>query len=238
MNNRHGRCLLLVCTLLGLAGLPGCGDALLAVRPGWWPFGGDADFEYLNEQGYLAPSQRVEQLDDLARSAKKKTPEEQDEIVSKLAQEIRGELDPLIRRRMIHTLAEYDRPAAESVVVAALQDPEPEVRIEACHALGRRGGAEASRRLVETLGADTDKDVRLAALRELGDSGDIYAVSAVGKALEDSDPALQHGAVVALEKLTNEDFGDDVNAWLAYVQGEHPEPRQPSLVERIQRALF
>ena len=238
MHIRLGRWPLLVCTLVGLSALPGCGDTRLVVRPDWWPFGGDPDFEYLNEQGLLAPSQRVDELADLARTARKKSPEQQEQTAAQLAEQIRGELDPLVRRQIIRTLAEYESPRAESVLVAALEDPEPMVRIEACNALGRRGGAEASRKLIETLGADTDKDVQLAALRQLGNAGDIYAVKAVGQALEDPDPALQHAAVVSLRKLTDQEFGDDVNAWRAYVQGENPEPKPPSLVERFQRMFF
>lgn len=238
MHSRPGRLGVALWLLLVLLCQTGCRDTALLARPDWWPFGGDPNYEFLNERGYVAPSQRVRQLQKLAREASKKTPEEQQQISQQLAEQIRGELDPLVRQEIVRTLAHYDTPTANTVLAAALEDPDPLVRVEACRAWGHRGGAEASRHLVEVFNTDTDKDVRLAALRQLGEVGDIYAVSAVAEALEDPDPALQYSAVNTLRKLTNEDFGNDVNAWRAFVRGENPPPHTPSLVERFQRLLF
>jgi HEAT repeat protein len=61
--------------------------------------------------------------------------------------------------------------------------------------------------------ADPEIDVRLRALRELGDLGDREAVPVLAKALEDSDPAVQYRAVGALKKVSGRDLGDDVNKW-------------------------
>jgi hypothetical protein len=63
-------------------------------------------------------------------------------------------------------------------------------------------------------------------------------VQALGIALDDADPALQHRAVQSLERVSGEDFGDSVPAWRQYVRGEPvnaPEP--PSIAERF-RELF
>jgi len=228
----------LYCAILLLVGLVGCRDTALLARPDWWPWGGDPNYEFLNERGQLAPSQRIDQLEELADTAPRQSAEEQRLAALQVAEQIRGELDPLIRLQMVRTLEEIEVQEASTVLAAALSDPDPRVRVEACRVWGRRGGEQAARLLTETLNSDTDKDVRLAALRQLGKVGDIYAVSNISAILENPDPAMQHAAVQALKELTGEDYGNDVAAWQAFVRGENPPKPKRSLAERIPRLWF
>jgi len=49
---------------------------------------------------------------------------------------------------------------------------------------------------------------------------------------------MQYLAVSSLRKVSDQDFGNDVNQWRQYVKGETPTPSKPvSIVERI-RQMF
>jgi hypothetical protein len=86
----------------------------------------------------------------------------------------------------------------------------------ACSAWGQRGGAEAVKMLSARYQADKDLDVRLRALRELGNLENADAIPVLARALEDPDPAVQYRAVAALKKVSGRDLGDDVNKWRAW----------------------
>ena len=95
---------------------------------------------------------------------------------------------------------------------------------------------EAAAVLSQVLTGDDDPDVRLEAIEALGQCRDPAAVAALGPALEDRDPAMQYRAVLALKELTGEDFGNDVDRWRQYVQGDVPVQTPPSsLAERLRR---
>jgi HEAT repeat protein len=90
--------------------------------------------------------------------------------------------------------------------------------------------------LAGTLSSDVEMDVRLAAVKALGETRDAGAVAALGEALEDRDPAMQYQAVRSLRNLTGEKLGNDVNLWRQYVRGElPPESRPISFAEDIRR---
>ena len=88
--------------------------------------------------------------------------------------------------------------------------------------------------LSEALRGDVDADVRLAAAKALGETKNTAATAALGEALNDSDPAMQYQGVLALQKVTGKDLGDDVNRWQQYVKNGQPEPTL-SWAEQIRR---
>jgi len=117
---------------------------------------------------------------------------------------------------------------------AGLKDPDANVRVTACEALGRRKGPVAVEGLAETLKSDLDKDVRLAAVRALGETKDPAAREALGVALDDPDPAMQYRAVMSLRLVTGQNFGNDVARWKAYVKGEPAPAAKPvSIANRL-----
>jgi hypothetical protein len=76
----------------------------------------------------------------------------------------------------------------------------------------------------------------LAAVRALGETKDPAAVAALGRALDDRDPALQYYAVHSLQEVTRENLGNDVDRWRQYVQsGQVPSERPVSVVERLRQ---
>ncbi|MFW6124994.1 MAG: HEAT repeat domain-containing protein, partial [Pirellulales bacterium] len=171
--------------------------------------------------GVTPPAERIEQLDELAAAAGKRSPEQQQKITRRLAEEIVDEDDPMIRARIVRTLASYPTATGREVLQRALRDPDHEVRIAACRAWGRSGTAEAVKLLGRTLQRDADVDVRLAAARALGETGEESAVEPLGKALHDKDPAMQYRAMQSLARVTGEDL-NTLGAWRHYIATGRP----------------
>jgi len=214
-----------------LATTGGC--AHFGGRPSWWPFRGPRDPKTAN---IVTPTERIAELQSTAERAHRATPEEQQRLAEELGQSIRAEDDPLIRAEIVRALGNCSSPKADALLRAATEDPSREVRMAACRAWGERGGVDAAAILSQVLTGDDDTDVRLAAIEALGQCRDPAAVAALGPALEDRDPAMQYRAVLALKDLTGEDFGNDVDRWRQYVQGEVPAETAPrSVAERLRR---
>jgi hypothetical protein len=175
------------------------------------------------------PRQRMEEMKETVKKVEKKelTPEQQETYAVHLAQVIRDEDDPLIRQQILRTLAVFPGTTSSDVLTAGIKDNDRDVRVTCCEAWGKRKGPEATQILSGAATSDTDIDVRLAALRGLGEVGDVSVVPTLGTALENSDPAVQHRAVESLKKVTGKKLGDDVDAWREYVQTGQP-PAKPS----------
>ncbi len=225
---RHFSVLVFCISAIAAAGCADFGSA-----PSWLPF---ADRPSPDPSGIVAPGERMAELRKLAKRASWSSAEKKTEVAAKLARDIRTEEDPLIRAEILRTLGEYPGDAADSVLRAALDDPDAEARIAACEAWGKRGDGEAVKLLSGVLGSDVDVDVRLAAARALGRTKDPAAVAALGEVLTDKNPAMQYRAVVSLRQITGKSFGNDVNRWRQYVQGERPSRTESlSIAERLRR---
>jgi hypothetical protein len=181
--------------------------------------------------------QRMKTLAAEAKAAKAGSPQQQTEFTRGLAGRVLEEHDPRVRARIVETAAEFDTPAAAAVCRGCLEDPEPRVRMTACAAWGERGGPEAVKMLSARYHADRDLDVRLRALRELGNLGDGAAIPVLARALEDPDPAVQYRAVAALKKVSGRDLGDDVNKWRAWAADPGSADEPWSIAEAF-RTLF
>jgi HEAT repeat protein len=184
------------------------------------------------------PDDRIKELKELAKTAKKKTPEEQQRISTELSKEIQRESDPLMRRQILRTLTNYPTPLATAVLVAALGDSDTEVRILACRSLGKRGGKDSVTELTRIVSSDTSLDVRIAAVRALGETRDTSALPPLAEALVDPDPALQFRATAALREVSGRDFGNDAQAWREYAQTGKSSAPEVSLAERLKHAFF
>lgn len=220
---------------LVLWALLAAGCAEMDLVPSWMPFQDQPDEDLA---GIPSPHEKIERLRKLGGSAGWANQQQKQQTSVELARSLAAEEDPTIRLEIVRALGEYPGAESDSVLEAALSDPDADVRAAACEAWGKRGDARAARLLSGILGGDIDKDVRLAAARALGRSKDPTAVAALGTALEDKDPAMQYRAVLSLRRLTGQDFGNDVNRWRQYVNSGPPQPAEPiSMAERI-RAWF
>jgi len=229
---------ILATVLLSLGAIvgSGCSGPSPAGKLAFWPFDrGGSDVV----PGVTSPAERIAVLRKMGKKAAWAKPEEQERISSELAGAFQDEPDPLIRLEIVRAIGQYRTPAAASVLDAALNDSEPDVRMVACRAWGDRGGSEAAAKLSAALRSDVDVDVRLTAAQALGETADRNAVAALGEALEDRDPAMQYQAVQSLRNVTGEDLGNDVNQWRHYVKGEPPDAAEPvSVAQRIHRLFY
>ncbi|MFV1968017.1 MAG: HEAT repeat domain-containing protein [Pirellulaceae bacterium] len=212
--------------------LSGCADGPFAELAAWNPW---IRREWLEDEDY-APTfhKRLAELRSLQASAAGLTPADQERFAQQALDLVATDPNPLLRAEAVRTLSRLPTPTVLPGLRIAARDADEQVRVAACQAWGQRGDAEALEALADILRRDEDLDVRIAATQELGRFRDPPAVSALGLALNDTDPALQYGAVESLKSSTGRDFGDSVPAWRDYVAGGTPEPaRSPSVVERL-----
>lgn len=204
-----------------------------------WPesLGGQPDKSELNAQYGPPPSERLEKLADLEEDSARYAPGDQQRASDTLAQQIQQEKDPVVRRQIVRSMTNLRTPAADYILRAGLHgDKDTSVRVECAEVLGRRGGQEAVRELLTVVQHDKNIDVRIAAMRAIGEIGDPAVAPALAIGLEPKeDPALQYRTAQVLTKLTGQSYGNDLVAWRSYVStGIAPPRNEPSLAERAQ----
>ena len=181
---------------------------------------------------------RLEELTELQQRANAMSEAEQARVAAELSRALAADPSPQYRAQVARTLGDLSVPVAADALRQAVHDKEPSVRIAACTAWGKRGSEDAVAALAEVLSKDADLDVRTAAARELSHFKTPGVIPALGVALDDPDPALQHRAILSLQTVTGKDFGNSVPAWRQFVREGAVQPAEvPSLAERL-RELF
>jgi HEAT repeat protein len=216
--------------LAALAGtiFPGCA--------GWTPWKDPQKAQRNAELYGPTANQRIKTLQEQAQAAKKQGREEQIEFTREISRKILEEHDPRVRCELVAVAAEFDTASAEAVCKGAMQDPDERVRIKACDVWQKRGGEEAVQLLASRYRTDRELDVRLRALRMLGELKDKNAIPVLAEALEDPDPAVQYRAVASLKEVSGRDLGDDVNKWREWAAD--PDAKQPWSIAETFRQLF
>lgn len=194
--------------------------AILATFPGCssWPF------RQKERTTLITPGMRMAAIREIGPRAAKVDAQQQRDYCEQLAIQIQTEPDPIVRRTIQETIAEFDQPLAEQVLLAGLSDEDLDVRLACCRKLGERGKPAA----IEALGrlvADAEEiDLQLAAVDALGKIKSPESVAALSKALENRDPAMQYAGVQALQQVSEEslrkELGNDVTAWRQYAQSQ------------------
>jgi HEAT repeat protein len=174
--------------------------------------------------------QKIEQLEELRELG---TPPA--DLHTSLADQLGREADPMVRLEVVRTLAAYPSEQSRVIIAAALKDPDVDVRVTACEALGKLGDLESGRLLGQALAHDTSVDVRIAATKALGEMQDPQAVPILAVALEDPDPALQFSGVEAMRMATGKDLGNDVNRWRQYARNPDPNAAEERLADKLRR---
>lgn len=162
--------------------------------------------------GYTADT-RIKKLAERSKTVKGGSAESRSEFTQELVRMMLEEHDPRVRCKILETAADYDTPSATAICAGAMQDPSDMVRLKACDVWSERGGEDALKLLVTRYQTDAELDVRLRALKRLGDLQDKAAIPVLARALEDADPAVQYRAVAALKQVSGRDLGNDVNVW-------------------------
>jgi HEAT repeat protein len=203
----------------------------------WTPFQDQKKAAREREKYGLTADERIKQLAADAKQAKAGSTHAQNEFTQTLVATVLAEHDPRVRAKILEIAAGFDTASATAICKGALEDPEPRVRMAACSAWAKRGGPEAVQLLAARYQADTELDVRLRALRELGTLGDKQAIPVLARALEDADPAVQYRAVAALKQVSGRDLGNDVNKWREWAADPEGSAAEWSIAEAW-RKLF
>ena len=184
--------------------------------------------------GFTADT-RIKKLAERSKTVKSESTQNQLEFTQDLVRMMLEEHDPRVRSKILETAAEYDTAAATAICTGAMQDPNEMVRIRACDVWAKRGGAEAVQLLASRFQTDADLDVRLRALKMLGELKDKQAIPVLARALEDGDPAVQYRAVASLKQVSGRDLGNDVNAWREWAADPDAHKAEWSIAEGFRR---
>jgi hypothetical protein len=164
----------------------------------------------------ITPAMRMASIREFGPRGREADAAEQARICEQLAQQIRSEPDPIVRRTIQETIGEFNTPLANAVILAGLNDDDRDVRVTCCRLLAKRNDPAAVGPLSQIVATDTDLDVRLAAVDALGEMKSPAAIGGLAAALKDRDPALQFAGVQGMKKVSGEDLGNDVEAWRQY----------------------
>lgn len=180
---------------------------------GWAPWKNGEQAQRNREKYGPTANQRIKAITEQAKAAKAGSADRQAVFTQELIAKMLEEHDPRVRCAILEAATGFETPAAMAICRGALDDPNERVRMKACEQWRKRGGEEAVKLLAARYRTDAELDVRLRALRMLGELGDKSAIPVLAKALEDPDPAVQYRAVAALKQVSGRDLGDDVNKW-------------------------
>ncbi len=180
---------------------------------GWMPW--TSKEQSLKNAELYGPTanQRIKRLQEDAKQARAGDNARQVEFTRTLAETMLDEHDARVRCEIVAVAGGFDTASASAICRGALQDPDDRVRLRACDVWRSRGGTEAVQLLANRYRADRDLDVRLRAVKMLGELKDQQAIPVLAEALENPDPAVQYRAVAALKDVSGRDLGNDVNAW-------------------------
>lgn len=192
---------------------------------GWAPWKDPRDAAKLAEKYGMTSKQRIAELEKKAKEAKAGGEAAVEAFAGELASRIVAEHDPNVRATIVAVASRFECPAANAVCEGGLQDPDPRVRTAACDAWESKGGEKAVGLIAARCRLEPDVDVRLRAIRALGDLKQESAIPALADSLEDPNPAVQYRAVAALKKISGRDLGDDVNKWRTWAAAD-PEARK------------
>jgi hypothetical protein len=190
---------ILIAVLVGLSVLPGC-----------------SLFRDNERTSIITPAMRAASIREFGPRADDATQSERLAMCEELAKQIRTEPDPICRRAIQETIAEFDVPLASAVLVAGLSDEDRDVRTVCCRMLAKRQDESAITPLSRMVAADADAEVRMAAIDALGKFKSPAAVQGLAAAVKDRDPAMQYAGVEAMKTASGEDLGNDVAAWRQY----------------------
>ncbi|MDR0608570.1 MAG: HEAT repeat domain-containing protein [Planctomycetaceae bacterium] len=206
--------------------------------------------------GLEPPQQRQKQIQLKGRKGASVSDAEKEILVAQLMVEYRTSPDPNMRREAVDAMAKIPHPKRDQYMKEILTDSDPFVRLSALEALGKTYNGtrkELALLLIETSKRDTDKDIRLAAIRLLAhsfpkqperknvvkipDEIETMIVQVLGEALYDKVPAVRYEAMQSLHKITGKDYGNDINRWIQYVQYQKGEaetlPNERSFAEKL-----
>ena len=198
--------------------------------------------------GLDPPHERTKLIRDKGTQGAMASESDREILVAQLVHEYQTSPDPNMRREAVDALAKIPHPQRDRFLREILQDPNPFVRLSALEALGNTFSGEPEALLallIDRMKTDLDNDVRVSAVRILGDvtpkdttdPSHRMVVLELGNLLQDRVPAVRFMAMRSLQKVTGMDYGNDINRWLQYIRyvnGEIPNlPDQRTFTEKL-----
>jgi HEAT repeat protein len=235
-NTRRNRALLVIALGAGLGPSSGCHDGPMYALKQANPF-------YVNQwraDERLGPTDatRAAELQTLVAQIGAMPQAEQDRWIGELEKVMQYDKSPYMRELSIRAAGNAGTPKALAIIRTGLEDDDAKVRIFSASALASRREPEAIELLAKTVSDESNKDVRLEAIKSLGTHRGPRVVDALRLALEEPDLAYRHTAIVALRKSTGKDAGDDPAAWIAMLDSPDApptmeQPESESIARRI-----
>jgi len=198
--------------------------------------------------GLDSPHQRKKIIREKGIKGATASEEEREILVAQLVHEYQTSPDPNMRREAVDALAKIPHLQRDRFLREILQDENPFVRLSALESLSKTYSGDQEELLallIDRTKTDSDRDVRLAAVRILGDvapkkPGDSSyrtVVLELGNLLDDKVPAVRYAAMQSLHRVTGKDYGNDITRWLQhirYVKGEVPNlPAERKFMEKL-----
>ncbi|MDR2761962.1 MAG: HEAT repeat domain-containing protein [Planctomycetaceae bacterium] len=178
--------------------------------------------------------------------AKKNIPDDEREtLFAQLWEEYSASPDPNMRREAVDAMTKIPYAHKEKCMLEILKDENAFIRISAIESLGKIYNGEKENIadvLINQIRTDTDKDVRIAAIRELGKPITDPKLNqkitlALGDLLHDKILAVKYETMESLGKVVKKDYGKDINRWVQYIQnlkGESTElPKERTWAEKL-----
>jgi hypothetical protein len=140
-----------------------------------------------------------------------------------------GDEDANVRAAALRGLSLHGQPEDAPLLAAALEDPNPRVRLEATRALQRVHNPAAIDALILSTRLPTatslertgepEPTIRAEAAHALGQYAEPRVIQPLIGALDDRFLAVNSAALLSLTTLTGHDFGLDRKAWLQWYEG-------------------
>jgi HEAT repeat protein len=193
-------------------------------------------FQDKERTSIITPAMRIAAIREAGARARDADATEQTRSVDELVAQIRTERDPLVRRAIQESMAEYQTPLARDVLIAGLNDDDLDVQLTCCRKLGTRAEPASVAALRGVLETAAELDLKLAATDALGKINTPESIAALSLAVKDRDPALQYAGVEALKNLSGQDLGNDVKAWQQFTeQGQSVVQPKASLADKVRQ---
>lgn len=168
------------------------------------------------------------QMREIVEKARESGTAQQDEASQFLADVVTNDPVLLLRIEATKLLGALDTDTARKSVQLAARDRDVEVRLAAVRSLEKLGGDSSGQTLAEMARNDVDIDVRIGATAALGRFNGPFVTQTLKEAINDPDPAMQLRAAESLAAVTGQDFGNDIQAWQAYLQRTTPDQADSS----------
>lgn len=127
--------------------------------------------------------------------------------------------DAGVRAAGVRGLALHGSPEHVPLLIEALDDEDPIVRLDSARALQRIHNSGAIGPLVNRMQIENEENelVRAEAARALGQYAQPYVVDALIASLDDPNLGVNEASRSSLRTLTGQDFGTDIAAWVDWV---------------------